>query len=165
MLHTCFYCREWFFFLLFPLNLLIFKKHLGFPGGASGKEPPCKARSIMRCGFNPELGGSPGGGHGSPLQYSCLENPMDRGVRQTTVHGISKSRSRLKWLSTHTVDWILHCILKYIVHCRLKYSWGQGSHLILNGTNQKPSSLYTEGTHQMLPDWITGLISMMILRF
>ena len=44
----------------------------------------------------PGLGRSPGGGHGNPLQYSCLKNPMDRGVRQTTVHGISKSLSRLK---------------------------------------------------------------------
>ena len=52
----------------------------------------------------PGLGRAPGGGHGNPLQYSCLENSMDRGVWRTTVLGISKSRSRLKQLSTHTVD-------------------------------------------------------------
>ena len=41
-----------------------------------------------------------GGGHGNPLQYSCLENPMDRGAWRATVHGVTKSRTRLKRLST-----------------------------------------------------------------
>ena len=50
----------------------------------------------------PELGRSPGGGHGNPLQYSCLENPMDRGAWQATVHGIVKSGTQLKQLSMHT---------------------------------------------------------------
>ena len=42
-------------------------------------------------GFIPVLGRSPGGGHVSPLQYSCLENPMDRGAWQATVHGVAES--------------------------------------------------------------------------
>ena len=41
----------------------------------------------------PGSGRSPGGGQGNPLQYSCLENPMDRGARQATVHGVAKSRT------------------------------------------------------------------------
>ena len=41
------------------------------------------------------LGGSPGGGHGNPLQYSCLENPMDGGAWQATVPGVTKSQLRL----------------------------------------------------------------------
>jgi len=41
----------------------------------------------------PGLGKSPGGGHGNPLQYSCLENPMDRGAWQATVHGVAKSQA------------------------------------------------------------------------
>ena len=45
------------------------------------------------------LGRSHGGGHGNPLQYSCLENPMDRGAWQATVHGVTKSQARLKQLS------------------------------------------------------------------
>ena len=52
----------------------------------------------MRCrrpGFDPGLGRSPGGGHGNPLQYSCLKNPMDRGAWRTTVHGVAKSQIRL----------------------------------------------------------------------
>ena len=45
---------------------------------------------------------SPGGGHGNPLQYSCLKNAMDRGAWQATVHRVTNSRTRLKQLSTHT---------------------------------------------------------------
>ena len=44
-----------------------------------------------RLGFNPGSGSSPGGGHSNSLQYSCLENPMDRGTWQATVHGVKKS--------------------------------------------------------------------------
>ena len=47
-------------------------------------------------------GRSPGEGHGSPFQYSCLENPKDRGAWWATVHRVTKSRTRLKRLSTHT---------------------------------------------------------------
>ena len=47
-------------------------------------------------GSIPELGRSPGGGHGNPLQYSCLENPMERETWWTTVHGVAKNRTRLK---------------------------------------------------------------------
>jgi len=65
------------------------KYKMGFPGGSDGKESACNAGDL---GLIPELGWSPGGGHDSPLQYSCLENPMDRGA---TVHGVTKSRIRL----------------------------------------------------------------------
>ena len=47
---------------------------------------------------------SPGGGHGNPLQYSCLENPMDRGAWQATVQRVAKSRTRLKRLRMHTCN-------------------------------------------------------------
>ena len=69
----------------------------GFPGGASGKEPTGQRRRPSI----PGSGRSPGGGNGNPLQYSCLENPMDRGVWQATVHRAAKSQPRLKGLSTH----------------------------------------------------------------
>ena len=51
-------------------------------------------------GSIPGLGRSPGGGHGNPLQYSCLENPMDRRSWWATVHGVTKSWTRLKWHGT-----------------------------------------------------------------
>ena len=49
------------------------------------------------------LGRSPGGGNGNPLQYSCLENPVDRGAYWATVHRLSKSRTQLKQLSMHVL--------------------------------------------------------------
>ena len=51
---------------------------------------------------NPGSGRAPGGGHGTPLQYSCLENPMVSGAWQTTVHSVAKSKTQLKQLSMHT---------------------------------------------------------------
>ena len=66
----------------------------GFPGGSDGEGPACNARDL---GSIPGSERSPGEGNGSPLQYSCLENPKDRGAWQTTVHGVSKSQTRLSY--------------------------------------------------------------------
>ena len=66
------------------------RQHLGFPRGASGN-PPVNAEDIRDVGLIPVLGRSPGGGQGNPLQYSCLENPMDRGAWWATVHRVTKS--------------------------------------------------------------------------
>ena len=52
-------------------------------------------------GSIPGSGRSSGGGHGNPFQYSCLQNPMDRGAWQATIHGVTKSQTRLKQLSAH----------------------------------------------------------------
>ena len=57
------------------------------------KNPPANAGDIRHVGLIPGLGRSPGGGHGNPLQYSSLENAMDRGAWQATVHGVAKSRT------------------------------------------------------------------------
>ena len=57
---------------------------MGLPWWFSGKESCCNAGDV---GLIPGLGGSPGGGKGNPVQYSCLENLMDRGVWWATVHG------------------------------------------------------------------------------
>ena len=54
-------------------------------------------------GFIPGLGSSPDERSNNPLKYSCLENPMDRGACWATVHRVAKSRTRLKWFSTHMV--------------------------------------------------------------
>ena len=66
------------------------------------KNLPANAEDIRDAGSIPGLGRSPGGGHGNPLQYSCLRNPMDRGAWWATVHGAEKNRTWLKWPSTHT---------------------------------------------------------------
>ena len=65
------------------------------------KKPPAKKGDIRDTSSIPGWGRFPGGGHGNPLQYSCLENPMDRGTWWTTVHGVTKSWTGLKWLSKH----------------------------------------------------------------
>ena len=66
------------------------------------KNLPANAGDVRDSGLNPGLGRSPGGGHGNALQYSCLENPMDRGVWQATAHRVIGSQTRLKRLSMHT---------------------------------------------------------------
>ena len=70
----------------------------GFPGGLAGKESSWNVGDARNVALIPGSGRSPGGGNSNPLQYSCLENSMDRGAWWATVHGIVKSRT---WLSTH----------------------------------------------------------------
>ena len=65
------------------------KSLLGFPSGSVVKNPPVLAGDL---GSIAGWGRSPGGGHGSPLQYSCLENPMDRGAWRAAVHGVTVRR-------------------------------------------------------------------------
>ena len=60
------------------------------------KNPPANAGATGDLGSIPGSGRSPGGGHGNPLQYFCLENPVDRGARQATIHIVAKSWTQLK---------------------------------------------------------------------
>ena len=76
-----------------PLNVILWSKQKqGFPSGSEGKVSACNAgdQSLI-----PGSGRSPGEGNGSPLQYSCLENPIDRGAWQATDHRVAKSRTGL----------------------------------------------------------------------
>ena len=77
-------------------------KCAGFPGGSEVK---VSARNAGNLGSIPGLGRSPGEGNGNPLQYSCLENPMDGGDWWATVHGVAKSRTRLRRLHFHFSIW------------------------------------------------------------
>ena len=77
--------------------MLIVEK--GFPGGAVVKNLPANAGDAGHVGSIPESERSPGEGNGNPLQYSCLENSVDRGAWEATVHRVPKSWTR--W-STHT---------------------------------------------------------------
>ena len=65
------------------------------------KNPPANAGDVRNTGSIPGLGRSPGGEHGNPLQYSCLENPMNRGAWWDMVHWVAKSQTRLKQLRTN----------------------------------------------------------------
>ena len=77
--------QDLFFFFFFSWDIVSV-------GDSDGKESTCNVRDL---GSVPGLGRSPGGGYGSPLQYSCLENPMDRGTWQAAVRGVAKSWTRL----------------------------------------------------------------------
>ena len=63
---------------------------MDFPGGSDGKKSACNAGDL---GWIPGLERFPGGGCGNPLQYSCLENPVDKEAWQVTVHGVTESRT------------------------------------------------------------------------
>ena len=107
---TCFSCNSIYWklfntstqkvssFLIPFLNLC-----MGFPGSSDGKESACNVGDL---GSIPGLGRSPGEGKGYPLQYSGLENSINREARQATAHGVMKSQTRLKWLrSTSPCSW------------------------------------------------------------
>ena len=66
---------------------------MGFPCSLVGKEHACNAGDLASI---PGLERCPGEGNGNPLQYSCLENPLDRGAWQATVHGVTKTRTQLR---------------------------------------------------------------------
>ena len=63
------------------------------PGGTGGKEATCQCKGHKRHGLDPCVRKIPWRRKCNPLQYVCLENPMDRGARQATVHGIAKSQN------------------------------------------------------------------------
>ena len=99
-----------------------------FPGGSDGKASVYNAGDR---GSIPGKGRFPGEGNGNPLQYYCLENPMDRGAWQATVHGVAKSWTRLsnftlplrrkelkEWNTAHTSNYIvtLHCFFETVYY-------------------------------------------------
>ena len=114
------------------------------------RNPPANAADIRDVGLIPESWISPGGGHGNPLQYSCLDSPMDRGAWWTTVHRVTKSRTWLKWLSMHEYIniyymwyilyifqpiWNKKSLKKWMNPCltaKEKIEWGGSGLLIMN---------------------------------
>ena len=80
--------------------LNLYPQQRGFPGGDGGKEPSNNAGYVKGTGSSPGSERSPGGKHGNPLWYSCLENPMNREAWMATVQRVKKSQTQLKWLST-----------------------------------------------------------------
>ena len=72
--------------------------------GLTVKNPPANAGNVRDAGSIPGPGRSPGGWHGNPLQYSCLENPKDRADWKAAVHRVTQSLIWLKWLSTQALS-------------------------------------------------------------
>ena len=80
---------------------------LGFPGDSSGKEPTCQCRRCKRCGFTPWVRKIPWRRAWRPTPILCLETPTHRGYWRATVHGVSKTQTRLKQLGTHSCNQLL----------------------------------------------------------
>ena len=109
--------------LFFPLNL-----YLTLPFWVSQvvlvvKNSPANAGDIRDTCSSLASGRSPEGGHGNPLQYSCLENSMDKGAWWATVHGVAKSQTQLKWLGKQALPFYLHCLLCILISSHQKQWW------------------------------------------
>ena len=83
------------------------------------KNLPANAGDIRDLGSIPGLGSSPRRGHGNPLQYSCLENPMDRGAWWAMVHRVAKRWTQLKQFSMHAC--IVHADIFQREHCNMSF--------------------------------------------
>ena len=103
-------CVKWKFFV-FSFHITLFRIA---PGGTVVKNLPANAGELSRDeSLIPVLGRSPGGGNGNPLQYSCLENSMDRRAWWAIVHRVSKSRTWLSdWAHTHKYSYCRRNITK-----------------------------------------------------
>ena len=105
-------------FILILLTSLLFccllPVPVGLPWWFSSKECPCNAVAADTVSI-PGWGRYSGGGHGNPLQHSCLENPMDRGAWLAVIHRLAKSQTGVKWLSTHA-----HAYPPLLLHSRNK---------------------------------------------
>ena len=115
-----FFCHFCFYLLFLPFPSLLeayslwptFRLHhsnipSGFPGGSVVKNLPVNVGDIRDVGLILGSGRFPGGGNGNPLQYSCLEDPMDRKAWWSIVYRVTKSQTRLKQPSTYTVLYLL----------------------------------------------------------
>ena len=124
------------------------------------KNLPPKAGDTRDPSLIPESGGSPGGGNGNLLQYSCLKNLMGRGAWQGTVHRVAKSQTWVKWLSTQNV-------VKY-VNIMISLRWQKQWHLVSFFTK---TEVYIDSMsfiviiilHAIHGDWV-GLIGTLSLE-
>ena len=118
------------------IHLKLVPINLGFPGGSDGKESTCNAQDL---GSIPGLGRSPGGGPGNPPQYSCLENPMDRGAWKAAVHGVAEGLTRL---SGFTFTFHFHALEKEMATHSSVLAWR------IPGTAE-PGRLPSMGSHRI----------------
>ena len=84
--------QQEFSLLTSPTTVTSHYGYMGSPGSSAGKESSCNAENL---GSVSQLGRSPGGANDNPLQYSCLENPMDGGAWKAAVHGVAEGQTRL----------------------------------------------------------------------
>ena len=118
----------------------------GFPGGTCGKEPTCQCRRHKRTGSIPGLGRFPGEGNGNPLQYSCLEDLIDRGARWATAHWVVKSWTQLKWLSMYPLTNIWTIFIGFFFFLILGVNFRCFADMICRNSN----SAYCENRRSLL---------------
>ena len=107
------------------------------------KNPLANSGDIRNRSSIPGSGRSPGDGNGNPLQYSCLENPRDRGAWWATVHGVPKSQA---WLSDFTFTFYFHALEKEMATHSSVLAWripGEG----------ETGGLLSRGSHRVWHDW------------
>ena len=107
------------------------------------KNPPANAGDIRDVGSIPGSGRSPGGGHGNPLQCSCLENPMHRGAWWAAVHRVAESQTRLKRLSMCAHPVCPEFCYSFMIR---ELTWGLGHGVISDNTslNEQASSVLNQ---------------------
>ena len=105
----------------------------------SDKESTCDAGDV---GSIPRSGRPSGKGNSNPLQYSCLENPVDRGAWRATVHGAAKSQTQLKWLNVHPVLYLKQEMATHSSILAWKVSW-----------TEEPGWLQSMGLQRVRRDW------------
>ena len=105
---------------------------------AQWKKSACNARAT---GSIPRSERSPQGGHGYPLQFSCLENPMDRGTLQATVPGVTKSWKQLKWLGMHTYGFCHILRSKEMLNCYTPIRMGLKKNLTVPDASENKEQL------------------------
>ena len=112
------------------------------------KDPPANAGDAKDTGSSPGLGRSPGLGNGNPLQDTCLENYMNRGTCQATVHGVPKSWT---WLSMHTRDFEQYMILRErpLTEASLDGTWERASRVL----GKKPASNRSQASLRYQARW------------
>ena len=130
------------------------------------KNLPANAGDVRDVASIPRLGRPPGGGHGNPLQSSCLENPVDRGALRATVHSVTKGQTRLKQLSMQTH--ILSHTTPHTLHHTLTPQWEKAaittncnvdkSHTHnVEGKKQSPLGESNVGEVQIQENCVTGV--------
>ena len=114
---SCLFYTQWYIHVNTTFSFVPPSPSLRLLWGLNGKESTCNAGDA---GSIPRSEGSPGGGHSNPLQYSCLKDPMDRGVWWAAVHGVAKSQTRLNGLRTE------FCYTYLVSTSSDPHNWGSG---------------------------------------
>ena len=129
------------------------------------KSPPANAQDIRGVGLIPGSGRSPGGVHGNPLQYFCLENPMDRGAWWTVVHRVAKSWTWLKWQLARTVQEARSSKSRRLLSPASSEAYGDDSLLLLPASECSRHFLTWDGITPNSASVFTCLPSVSVSKF